>query len=216
MEHNPNQYNDKYLLKLVLIAQNSPVSSKARNLALNKLCIAIPDKLSRPSASKFCSYFIYLEIIEEALANTLFYICKNIDKYHPKKATVMGWVQFYFTNRIKDVIRKKRLETQRIVLISNDSNEDFIYDHPDPNSQSPSLVQEIRQILLDDPENYFKNTHIRGNPDANFQSIALFYLDGLKWEEIAEKFNSKISTLSSFYERKLTEFAPKIKQYIQQ
>jgi hypothetical protein len=79
----------------------------------------------------------------------------------------------------------------------------------------PSLSQEVIQCLEEDPEGIFKEAHIGNNPAANFQFLAIKIVTGYSWKEIsAELGGIKIPTLSSFYYRCLTKFAPKFKEYL--
>jgi hypothetical protein len=80
--------------------------------------------------------------------------------------------------------------------------------------ENPSLLQEVFHYLESDPEGIFKSTHISKNPTVNFQLLAIKILSGYSWKEISAELGVKIPTLSSFYQRCLTKFAPKFKEYL--
>jgi hypothetical protein len=77
-----------------------------------------------------------------------------------------------------------------------------------------SLSEEVIQFIREDCDGLFKGTYIEQKPAANFQHIALRFLDGYSWKEISEELNVKVVTLSSFYLRCLAKFAPKFKEYL--
>jgi DNA-directed RNA polymerase specialized sigma24 family protein len=79
---------------------------------------------------------------------------------------------------------------------------------------TPSLSQEIIHYLETDPEGLFNQTYTSNQPAANFQFLALKLLSGYSWKEISEELGIKISTLSSFYQRCLTKFSPKLREYL--
>ncbi|MCD8485317.1 MAG: hypothetical protein LRZ84_00820 [Desertifilum sp.] len=76
------------------------------------------------------------------------------------------------------------------------------------------VAQEIREYLQNDPEGKFSQVHISKNPRANFRAIALRYLEGRSWQEISNELNVGVSTLSSFYQRKLEKFAEHFREYL--
>ncbi len=78
--------------------------------------------------------------------------------------------------------------------------------------ESPS--EKLRQYIQADPHGLLQK-HIRGHPEATFQVIALYRLDGKTWEEISEALNVGVPALSNFYQRYLKKIAPEIKKYFQ-
>jgi hypothetical protein len=83
---------------------------------------------------------------------------------------------------------------------------------------NPQLVplpsQQVLQCLEDDPEGLFQRSHIDHHPQANFQFLAIKRLAGYSWQELSEELGIAIPTLSSFYQRCLTRFAPQLKAYL--
>jgi hypothetical protein len=87
-------------------------------------------------------------------------------------------------------------------------------DIPQP-EEKPFLSETVRQYIEDDPVKLFQK-HIRDNPQATFQAIALARLDGKTWKEMSESFGIGIPALNNFFQRRLRELAPEIRKYVQE
>lgn len=81
-------------------------------------------------------------------------------------------------------------------------------------AQGQKTLTKVRQYIEEDPDRLFQQ-HIRNHPEATFQTIALAYIDGKKWQEISKLFGISVPTLSHSYQRCLKEVAPNIKKSIQ-
>lgn len=201
---------DERLKQLALLAQQHPPLTQERQLALGQLMQAIlsSGRLCRPQLGKFTSR--YEEIYEEARAELLLYICRNIEKYDLKRGEVMAWCNVllerrFFREAIPKVLGKP--EIQKMTLAD--------LDHlPSPPEEAPILTEIINEYITLDPENLFKNTYIKNHPEANFQALANQRLEGKSWQNISEKFELKIPTISQFYYRCLKKFAPILKKAI--
>jgi hypothetical protein len=79
---------------------------------------------------------------------------------------------------------------------------------------SSFLSEEVIQCIQEDCDGLFKATHVEQKPAANFQYIALRFLEGYSWKEISAELDVKVVTLSSFYLRCLAKFTPKFKEYL--
>lgn len=199
---------NEQLKQLALVAQQHPPSTKQRQLFLGQLVQAIlrSGRLCRPQLGKFGNR--YEEIYEEAKAELLLYICRNIEKYDLKRGEVMAWCNVLLERRFfKEALPKVlgRPEIQKMTLAELDNL-------PAPAEEAPIITEIIEEYITIDPENLFKNTYIRNRPEANFQAIALQRLEGKSWKNISEKFELKISTISQFYYRCLKKFAPILKK----
>lgn len=81
----------------------------------------------------------------------------------------------------------------------------------------PLLSEIIRQCIEDDPEGIFKTECVENKPHASFQAIFLAKrVDGKSWKEISEELDIPVTTISSFYWRRIQRFAPIIKRYVQE
>lgn len=78
----------------------------------------------------------------------------------------------------------------------------------------PLLSQEVKSCLEEDSEGLFKQAYIAEHPDASFQYLALKRLEGYSWQDLSVELHIAVPTLSSFYQRCLTRFAPKLKTYL--
>lgn len=210
---------DSHLKQLAQVAQRYPPKTKERQQALTKLVSAImrSHKLTRPYQGYFRGF--YEEIYAEAQQRLFAHICEKIDDYDPQRE-VLQWTNFLLKKRffieasraIMPTVYKgiNAKQIKRLTLDELDKSNPI-----EVNPQlTPSLSQEVIQCLQTDPEGIFKSTHVSNHPAANFQFLALKILSGYSWKEISDELNLKIPTLSSFYQRCLTKFAPKFKEYL--
>ncbi len=200
---------DSHLLQLAISAQRHPPRSQERQLALTKLVNGIvrAGKLCRPQRSQF-SAGVYEDIYNEARQELFLYICQNIDKYEPERASVMAWVNVLLERRFfKDAIRKIQTHRCRMKMTIADLD----------NFASPEKPKDLTEILKayieSDPEEIFKNEHIEKSPQVNFQALVKRRMSGKSWKEISTEFGMKIPTLSSFYYRCIKKLSPKLKEY---
>jgi hypothetical protein len=211
---------DEHLKQLAIEAQRYSPKSRQRQRALAKLISAIQrsGKLTRPYDGYFRGF--YEEIYAEAQQRLFFHVCEKIDDYDPQRE-VLQWVNFLLKKRffiessrtIMPALHKglDQKQIKRLTLDDLDRN-----NSTEVNLQLiPSLSQEVLQCLEEDPYKLFRTTYIANNPAANFQFLAIKILSGYSWKEISLELGGiKIPTLSSFYQRCLTKFAPKFKEYL--
>ncbi len=199
---------DSDLLWLATKAQQHPPRSWERQIALTKLVNAIVNSgnLWRPSKSHFSG--VYQDIYHDARQELFLYVCQNIDKYQPERASVIAWVNFLLEKRFfKDAIRKFQGH-HSVIKITIDYWDNL------HQAEDPKDLREILKECIDlDPEDIFKNEHIHEYPQANFQALAQRRILGKSWKEIAAEFDIKIPTVSSFYYRCINKFSSKLKEY---
>jgi len=213
-----NELNAR-LKQLALTAQQSPAKSQNRRLALAKLIKAIlkSGRLCRPHKGKFRGF--YEDIYAEAQQKLFCYICENIDKYNPQY-DVLAWVNFLFAKRFfieasrevmpKGFQRAYQRQATRLTLEQLEQKTSLQFTH----SSTPSILQEVIDVLQEDPEGIFQSTHIVNQPVANFKFLALKVMAGYSWKEISNELGIKISTLNSFYQRCLVRFGSKFREYV--
>jgi RNA polymerase sigma factor (sigma-70 family) len=199
---------DEQLKQLALIAQQHPPLTSGRQLALRQLVNEIlqSGRLCRPQSGQFLG--IYQDIYDDALQELLLYICQNIEKYDPERATVMGWVNMLLERRFFKEAIPKHLEQRTIKRMNLSDLDQFVSSHKDE-----SLTEIIKECIELDSDNLFKKETITNYPLANFQTIAMQRFSGKSWKEIAEELNLKVSTVSSFYSRCINKFSPYIRKY---
>lgn len=224
--------NDSIINQIAQEAKNAAPDSSQRRLALNLLveAIQIADKFGRPKGPFSFPPSLYEYIYNEAIQETLLYICQNIDKYDPSR-DLMGWANFLLPRRFSDVrdkymkqgithspgIVRNRTDDHgsglKIVFLDNAENLEIFWQKEEAVSKS----QQLRDFLESDPDSSFRNAHIRGRPDVNFQVVALEKVWGDKtWKYLADKWQiDSIQTLSSFFNRCLRLFRPLFLEYLE-
>jgi DNA-directed RNA polymerase specialized sigma24 family protein len=207
---------DSHLKQLALEAQRHPPKTRQRQRVLAKLLSAIQHsgKLVRPYRGQFRGF--YEDIYAEARQRLFLHICEKIDEYDSQRE-VLQWANFllrqrFFINASREIMptMPRGVDARQIKRLTIDDLDRNI----PPDKHSPSLSQEVRQVIEEDPEGIFQQDHVTNHPAANFQAIALKILSGYSWKEISAELDVKIPTLSSFYQRRLTKFAPKFKEYL--
>lgn len=163
---------------------------------------------------------LYEEIYAEALQHLFSFICERIDYYNPQKGEVLQWVNFLLNQRFFIIASREFLPTvyegmdartvKRLTLESLDESNPY-----ELNPQLiPHLSQEVKECLEEDPEGLFEQACVANHPTASFRYLALRRLEGYSWQDLSAELNIAIPTLSSFYQRCLTRFAPKLKTYL--
>jgi DNA-directed RNA polymerase specialized sigma24 family protein len=200
--------SDEELKQLAISAQQAPLLSPSRQVALRQLVNGIlqSGRLCHPQRGQFTGR--YAEIYDEAVQDLMLYICRNIDKYDPDRASVLAWVNVLLERRFfKEAIPKVlgQPSIQRLTL--DDLDGLALPPH------SPALTEIVRTFIEADPENLFKCEFLTGTPKVNFQTVALRRLAGHSWQEISTEFGVKVGTVSSFYSRCVARFSRQLKAY---
>lgn len=202
---------DTQLKKLALVAQKHPPHSKLRQQALIELvnAIVLSGRLCHPHQWIVPRNFYEL-IYEEAVNQTLVYVCQKLDNYDPQKGEkqkFINWVN-YRLDKIMLGCHAKIQKTSYQEIPTLAELEDICQ-----SETQVSSAELLRQCLEDDSDNIFKNEYIRNRPKANFRDIALATFAGKSWEEISQEMDVKIPTLSSFFQRSCKKFAPQFQEY---
>ncbi|MBD2088583.1 sigma-70 region 4 domain-containing protein [Microcoleus sp. FACHB-1515] len=211
---------DDRLKHLAMEAQQHPPKSQARQRALSRLLNAVSrsKRLSRPRRNQFQEF--YEEIYAEAVQRLFAYVCEKIDSYSPDRGEVLQWMNFllnqrFFIEASREILPvvHQGVDPRRIQRVTIDD-----LDRNNPSEVNPQLIpslsQEVAACLEDDPEGLFQAACVANSPNANFQVLALRRMAGYSWQEIASELNMNAQTLSSFYQRSLTKFTPKFKEYL--
>lgn len=203
--------DDDKLKQLALTVQDYAPNSELRSYALKELirAIKISGKLCSPYKYRF-SPEVYKVIYEEALMETFMFICTRIDNYDPErgKKKFMNWVNFKLEKAV--LICCNQLKIYQEIQFFELSDLDKIT----APVTAPSLAESLVDYIKKDPDNLFTKSYVKGNPDANFRTIALARISGQSWQEIAQQFNISVSTLSSFYRRNCQRFKSILEQEI--
>ncbi len=203
--------DDARLQKLALAAQQFEPLTEERLYALRELleAIQLSGRICRPHSNKIPVSFYNL-IYEDAVSQTLTYVCEKIDKYDPEKGktgNLMTWVNF----RLDKLV----IEAWNTFLCSDKLFTPESMQNLTISEQNPSLLEILREYIEEDVEDVFKQAHIKQHPDANFQRIILLRIAKLTWQEISQELGGiKITTLNNFLKRSCQKFAPKIREYL--
>lgn len=205
--------DDGCLKKMGLAAQKFNLNSELRTYALTELIRAIEfsGRLCRPHKSKF-SPALYQMLYEEAIHETLCYICLNINLYDPERGDrkFMNWVNFKLDKSLlkcyEQYNRYAKFEIPSSPSLSRIVQPSAVID----------LTEVLRECLIEDSQGVFTSTHIRNRPDANFTKIALAKFSGKSWEQISQQLDIPVATLSSFYNRWCRRFSPLLNTELQQ
>ncbi len=191
------------LKKLALAAQSTLPNSGLRAYALRELvkAIKLSKKLIRIRQHGSSSEFEKL-IYEEAVTETLAYVCTKIELYDPERGNkkFMNWVNF----KLEKTLIKCRQEFSIPYTIEISSWSDL--ENIGYKNNQPNLSDLLYQYIEQDSEAKFKSVFIQDHPQANFKDIALARLSGHTWKEISQELQLSISTLSSFFQRNCQKF----------
>lgn len=211
---------DDRLRQLAIAAQRYSQGSSARQQALTELISLMQQsgRLSRPRRGQFP--MLYEEIYAEALQRLFLFVCERIDFYNPQKGEVLQWVNFllnqrFFIEASRDYLPTvyKGIDARTVKRSTLES-----LDRSNPYQLNPQLIpplsQQVKDCLEEDPEGLFAQAYVADHPAASFQYLALKRLEGYFWQELSVELEIAIPTLSSFYQRCLTRFAPKLKTYL--
>jgi DNA-directed RNA polymerase specialized sigma24 family protein len=209
---------DDYLQQLVEAAQRHPPGSRDRKKSLAKLIGVLQGcgQLARPRRGQFQG--LYEDIYREATQRLFTYICDRIDDYSAERGRVLQWVNFLLSRRFFIEASREFLPTVPKGIdaktVTRLSLEDLDSNNPSElNPQlTPSLSEDLSCYFQEDPGDVFQTTCIADRPRANFQYIVLKRLEGYSWKELSKELDLGISTLSSFYQRCITRFAPQCRK----
>ena len=227
MNRNPPMDDESdQLERLALAVQKQPRGSNGRRLAQNRLVCAI-----ERSGKLFCQgrFNFPPEVYDEAVRETLLYLCRNIDRYNPTIAKVMTWVNDALHFRFIDAIARYRKQQERLKRevsldcpVNSSNNRNYNRTPLEMLAQPETISwpsERVRDCIEKDPDGLFARRCVRGHPQANFRAIALLYLERKSWKDIAVAVGisaEKWSTVQSHFWRSCRYFAPKFQEYLQQ
>lgn len=193
------------ILQLVKETCQHPRGSIARQKGLHKIILLIQrsGKLLRGKG---------VPDEEEALQKTWLYFCRNLceattmkeNPYDPEKGCVTCWLNGYLRYRLQDnTIEEIKDNKNRIYPIQGENGEELdpVDLIPTP-SESPSILQEIREWLTKEAKNLCC-IHVQSRPDINCHVLIERRLPPeTSWKDLAQEFNVSEHTLKGFYKNK--------------
>ena len=204
------------LARLVREACEYPHGSSQRQKKLTQIIRLINNKLWKENTAYY----------EDALQETWVYFCQNICEgktakpYDSEKASVITWLNNYLKWRLKDGYINTEKQNKQTAPVRVDENNKIIdpVDSLPAKPNVPTILEEIENWVLQDPDNKLRQTYLDNHPQINCQLLILKRLPcPTPWKTLAEQYGISAGTLSSFYQRKckplLREFS-KFKGYI--
>lgn len=193
------------LRHLVKEAQSHKPMTKRRQLALERLIREVQNssEFYRPP-SRGLSPAAYHEIAEEARSELWFQICRGINNYQPQKGEVIAWINEHFRWRFKDAVTAWKQKK----YVDVDLDPETVMQ----TTETPSLIDQLRDLIAEDPDGSLRQAHITDHPEANFQALAKRWLNGQSWEQMAAELGIKSVTLRQFYRRQLKKFVQKLRE----
>lgn len=189
------------LRRLVEQACAHPPGSAARQKSLTRIIRLINRRLWRSNVPGY----------EDALQQTWLFFCRNIceattgQKFDPDRATVITWLNNYLTRRLQDTEIERQKSARIFISPIQFSDGQPPIDKIDTITAPddiPPILEEIRAWAESDPDGDLRGTHIKGKPEINCQFLILHRLPPeTSWEDLAAEVDSKVSTLSAFYQR---------------
>jgi DNA-directed RNA polymerase specialized sigma24 family protein len=206
---------DRTLNQLAKEAQGYPDRSYERRRLLNQLVQKILQSgtLVHPK-HELLPLAVSEDLYHEALNITLMEICKKVDKYDLNK-DILAWVNFVLNKRFIDICRKE--QDIRKYLDKNWKPIDLeILEHRATESvDSSSPLDDLKELIEEDPNQIFTNKYVKGHPNATFQFLALARIwEDRKWKEISNELNVPTATLCEFFKKQLKELTPYFKEYL--
>ena len=219
-KHLENLHLNDRLRYLAMAAQARPKGSVERQRILTELVSTLLQsrKLCRPRRGQFRLF--YEDIYAEALQRLFEFMCDRIDSYSPQKGEVLQWLNFLLSRRFFIEASRDYLPTVYKGMDAR-SVKRLTLEHLDQSNPSevnpqltPSLSQEVKACLEEDPEGLFRGACVVDHPAANFQYLAVKRLEGYSWQELSTELGVSVPTLSSFYRRALARFSQVLKSYL--
>jgi len=139
---------------------------------------------------------------------------KNLDRYDPEKASVMTWINGILNYRFQDALRMYR-ERHESISIDNPGEMASAAIAEISKPESETMGGKLRSFIETDPDGHLAVTHLRNNPSASLQKILLMRLDGLIWQEIADRLNvASHSTINNFHDKQLRKWNDYFRKYL--
>jgi|GEM_PF-2032703 len=210
---------DQQLQQWVEEAQRHPPGSPARRRSLSQaIRIVLASKyLYRPPVIRLplqCRG-AYPDIYRDAQQSLILYVCQNIERYDPDKASFLSWINMLMDRRFIWVgvqqfqdKREQRLGKRRSLQELSQMGEDI----PAPKHKDANHA-EFRRLIIEDPTGLLKSQKLKKRPEITLQLLLMQRLEDKTWDEIAAEFDISLQTLHSFFRRSLKKLSPELRQY---
>lgn len=188
------------LIQLATEIKKHPKGSLKRQQLLNRLISQM-----QQSGKIWLGGEMNPQYYEDALQQTWFWFCKNIDNYDVSKASVITWFNNHLHYRLLDIRQQLAIDKKTLATKPKDEELNFIDpvdNFPAPEKPQPILEETLEWIEAQGSE--LRRIHVRSCPHINCQVLLLLRLppNQKTWRELAEKFGKRESTLNHFYNHK--------------
>jgi len=211
---------DQRLKHLALEAQQHFGTAKGQRLLMQLWQeVYCSGRLYRPPREKIPG--VYEDVYDEAVLQLMEYTLRRIETYDPDRGvSVIGWMNMLLERRfIRDAIgrvtqREQKFQRPTLTdLYEEGDAQDSIEAIPAPTPR-PLPSDLIQTCLQEDEGDRFKQAFIPSYPTVNFQQIALLHhVEGYTFKEISVQLQVPYTSLVSFYQRRLKQFTPMIREY---
>jgi hypothetical protein len=183
----------------ILEASQHQVGSRQRDRSLTQAIRAITPKLWRA----------YTPYYPDALQQTWLYFVKNgCQTYDRDRGCIITWLNSYLWYRHQDLAQqaiKRQCQEVPIDLDAANTEDSYGYALREVSGReygSLFLLEQVSNWVATDLNNMLRNTHVRGRPDIDAQTLIQLRLPPeTSWKNISAQFDVPISTLSGFYRR---------------
>ncbi|MEB3295869.1 MAG: hypothetical protein VKJ24_22175 [Synechococcales bacterium] len=199
---------DRHLAELVTVALAHPIGSLERQRTLTQLIAHMQQsgKIWQGSGARSEDY-------AEALQQTWLFLCRNLERYDSSKASLMTWFNNHLKYRLLDQSRQTQ-QTQQETLQARRTKTGEWCDPLDAlpaQATMPLLLEEIEQWLTQDSKS-LRLIHLRDRSEVHCQMLIRCRLPPeTPWEQLSQRWNVPISTLSNFYQR---ECLPRLRAFV--
>lgn len=196
---------DAKLSQLVREACQHPRGTPLRQRCLTQVIRLTAHKLWKESVPYY----------QDALQQTWIYFCQNIcergtaEPYDPSRSSLTTWLNAYLKRRLQDFYietQKTKASTATGPSYVSRSGEEEVTDPIDALPSEPDIppiLEAVQSWVETDPTGELRRIHVEGRPDVNCQVLILRRLPPeISWQDLSQEFGLKVSTLSSFYQRK--------------
>lgn len=196
-------------------AQQEPNPSSRRAYYTSRLLMTLQrsGQLGRPQRGSYGKF--YDEIYAVAWRMTAEYIARKVDDYHPTKGLILHLtkrtLKFRFCTAATEFFKLHGAPKDFKGTPIEDlyGQESLAYEE----SQNDGIWGDLVALIEEDPDDTFKSVHLKGKPEATYQCIFLLRRDKYRLREIAEKFDTSITTVQTFLDRNTLKFRDYIRDY---
>ena len=182
------------------------------NFRLNRNLYEVRRELDDPYFTKLLNSQKRQTIAHKSLSREHFWLLRKMILIKKEK-DLLGTVEPLFLQLFIAHLKYRTLDSQSLVKMHLENLWESRVNQADSNTHysEKGLINYIEE----DRNQKFSRHHIRGRKDVTFREIALLKnRDGMTWQELADKYQIRLSTLSDFYQRSLKKFKHEFEDFL--